>query len=209
MFMASAPDSVLSVGEHCFSGCASAVFVRPDRSCYHDISLTACTMSMKLKVIFNSPYRWLDYLGYVHSRLLMWRRHPRRRWGVEDHLLVVCCWPCKTAFTIKGFKLLLRCDYGNILLHNVVLKNFLSFYKSQLSQTLVEFQQDLWLQKTSVHRLYTVQRWMLWLSVPYQHMTDRKKHRRKCYVYISVAALCWRTMKTGTSNKSIPNSKHI
>ena len=60
-------------------------FIRPDRSCYHDASWTHWAISMKLTS--TSPYWWpgwvLKVKGQGHSRPSRWRRHTRRRWGIE------------------------------------------------------------------------------------------------------------------------------
>ena len=63
--------------------------VRPYTYCYHDISWTAWAISVKLKGNIHYPYRRLirfwrwKVKGQGHSRPSTWRRHPRRRWGVE------------------------------------------------------------------------------------------------------------------------------
>jgi len=64
-------------------------FIRPDRSCYHDISRTASAISMKLtrNIHYLLLMTWLDggVTGQrsMSQQLSRWRRHPRRRWGVE------------------------------------------------------------------------------------------------------------------------------
>jgi len=89
-----------------FSGCPFAAFVRSsvrsfvrsDRSYYHDILQTARAVLMKLIADIYQPLlmTWLDF-GDRKSKVKVeeenrpskWRSHPRRRWGIEVHVLVL------------------------------------------------------------------------------------------------------------------------
>ena len=67
--------------------------VRPDRSCCHDFSWTAWAISMKLtgNILQHQLNIRLDSASQRSNIKVTagWWMHPRRRWGVEVHLLVL------------------------------------------------------------------------------------------------------------------------
>jgi len=68
--------------------------VRPDRSCYHDISWTAWTISDETYseyslALLDSWGQRSKVKGHGHSRPSRWRRHSLRRWDVKAILYLV------------------------------------------------------------------------------------------------------------------------
>ena len=87
-----------SVGEALFSAVRSAVrsSVQQDRSCYHDISVTDGLSNLDETYVEYSVALTDDLVrfwrskvkGQGHSKWSIWRRHPRRRWVAEVHILL-------------------------------------------------------------------------------------------------------------------------
>jgi len=79
VFMPSSPDSIgeaITLSVRC---------LRPDRSCYQDISWTVWASWWNRQGTCTGPMlmNWLDPEGQGHSRPPRWRRHLRWRWGVR------------------------------------------------------------------------------------------------------------------------------